>query len=207
MAITYPLTWPTALGFATFRFIYRNAVGRNESPFNFAEQVYDWGGQIWEIEGTMPVMERATAEIFNAFLAALKGRKGTFLVPFPGQGTPLGLATGTPLVKGGSQTGSSLITDGWTVSQSPIIKAGSLFSLGTGTSTRLYKILQDANSNGSGDATLDIWPDLRSSPADNAALDLTDPYGLFRMASNVQPIDINNDSQQTFSFRAIEALS
>jgi len=207
MAITYPLTWPTALGFATFRFIYRNAVGRNESPFSFTEQVYDWGGQIWEIEGSMPLMTRDTAEIFNAFLAALKGRKGTFLVPFPGQGTALGPATGTPLVMGGSQTGSALITDGWTPSLSPIVKAGTLFSLGTGSSTRLYKNLQDANSNGSGQATFDIWPNLRTSPADNAALDFTDPYGLFRMASNVQPIDINNESQHSFSFRAIEALS
>lgn len=207
MAITYPLTFPSDLGVESFRVIQRVSVGRNESPFNFAEQVYDWGGQILGIEATMPRMNRETAEIFNSFLFSLNGRKGTFLMSIPGSEDALGVATGTPLVNGASQTGNELDTDGWTPNTTDIVKAGTWFSYGTGTSTRLHKVLADADSNGSGEATLTIWPNLRSSPADNAALDFTSPQGLFRLDGNTQPIDISGPNFHTFSFKAWEALN
>lgn len=206
MAITYPLTFPTELGVENFRVIPRTSAGRNESPFSFAEQVYDWGGQILGIEAIMPKMNRETAEIFNSFLFALNGRVGTFLMPIPGAGDALGVATGTPLVNGASQTGNELDTDGWTAGQTDILKAGSWFSLGSGSSTRLYKNLLDVDSNGSGETTLTIWPSLRSSPADNAALDITNPHGLFRMDANVRPIDITGPNFYSFTFKAWEAL-
>lgn len=206
MAISYPLTFPTDLGVESFRVIPRVSAGRNESPFSFAEQIYDWGGQILGIEATMPKMNRETAEIFNAFLFSLNGRVGTFLMPIPGAGDALGVATGTPLVNGGSQTGNELDTDGWTPSQTNILKAGTWLSLGSGSSTRLYKNLVDVDSNGSGEATLTLWPNLRSSPADNAAIDITNPHGLFRMDANVQPIDITGPDFYSFSFKAWEAL-
>ena len=84
--------------------------------------------------------------------------------------TPKGIATGTPLVNGASQTGTSLVTDGWTASQTGILKAGDIFKLAG--LNQVFDITADVNSNGSGQATLPISPPLWAggSPADNAAL-------------------------------------
>ena len=123
-------------------------------------------------------MKREDAEQLIAFMLKLNGTYGTFTLGDPLNTSPRGVGTGTPLVNGGSQTGNSLVTDGWTSGQTGILKAGDWIQLGSGSTSRLYKILSDANSNGSGQATFDIWPNLRSSPADNAAITVSSPKKL-----------------------------
>lgn len=124
-----------------------------------------------------------TARDWIAAMVSLRGRFGSFLIGDPGMRVPRGAATGTPLVNGGSQTGSALITDGWTANIVGILKAGDFFQLGSGSTSRLYMNLTDVNSNDSGQATLDIFPPIPpgSSPSDNAPLTVTDPKGVFRL--------------------------
>jgi hypothetical protein len=101
-----------------------------------------------------------------------------------------GTATGTPLVNGASQTGTSLVTDGWTNSITGILKTGDVFTLAgvfsvnpvSGLSTgnlQQFTVTADANSDGSGNSTLTISPGITTSgayktvsgsPADNAAI-------------------------------------
>lgn len=110
---------------------------------------------------------------------------------------PLG---GTPLVNGGAQgvtyatvkdTGTqSLITDGWTASAAARVKAGDVFTIAgvydvnpvtkaTLPHLKMFTVVADASSDGSGNATLTISPPIVSSgafqtvsavPADNAAM-------------------------------------
>jgi hypothetical protein len=61
-------------------------------------------------------------------------------------------------------------------------------------------------SDGSGNATIDIFPRLRESPANNTALDLTSPKGLFRLSENGYSIKLNVDKTFDVSFSAIEAV-
>src|SRR3954463_10292223 len=117
-----------------------------------------------------------------AALRSLDGPVGTFYLGDTAWKTPRGTATGTPLVNGASQTGEDLATDGWTASVTGILKAGDWIQLGTGSSARLYMVMVDANSNGSGQATLTIRPKLRSSPGDNSAIVTNSPVGVFRLA-------------------------
>ena len=85
--------------------------------------------------------------------------------------TPRGIATGTPLVNGASQTGNTLVTDGWTTGITNIMRAGDYFHFDTPTSKRELKMITaDVNSDGGGNATLTFEPPLRESPANNAAL-------------------------------------
>lgn len=100
---------------------------------------------------------------------------------------PLG---GTPLVNGASQTGSSLITDGWTASAASRLKKGDVFTIAgvyavnpvskntTGV-LQQFVVTADVSSDGSGNATIPIYPAITpttaqktvsASPADNAAL-------------------------------------
>lgn len=83
--------------------------------------------------------------------------------------TLLGAGGGTPLVNGASQTGSSLVTDGWPASTT-VLKAGDVIRV-AGVN-QVLSLTADAVSNGSGQATLAINPPLYSSasPGDNAVI-------------------------------------
>jgi hypothetical protein len=117
-----------------------------------------------------------------------------------------GIGTGTPLIKGASQTGNSVNTDGWTISQTGILKAGDWIQLGTASSSTLHKLRQDANSDGSGNATLEIWPGIRTAPADNAAITVASCKGLWRLADNTQGYDLDLAAIYGLSFSCVEAF-
>jgi hypothetical protein len=81
----------------------------------------------------------------------------------------------TPLVNGASQTGASLITDGWAVS-TLVIKKGDIFTLAgvnavnpiTGADLgylRQFVATADGTSDGSGDLTISISPSITASGA------------------------------------------
>ncbi len=206
MAISYPLSLPTTTGIAKIRLIANDIVGISQSPFTAAQQVYRYTGQFWEADITLPPMTRAEAEYWISFLLKLNGPYGTFLLSDPVGGTARGVATGTPVVNGGSQTGNELVTDGWTTSTTGILKAGDYIQLGSGATARLYKVLDDVNSDGSGNATLTLWPDLRSAPADNATITVSNPKGVFRLATASAQWDVNEASIYGLTFGAREAL-
>ena len=203
MAITYPLSLPNTTSYRSARMTARSVVGVTRSPFTGTQQVQKHQGQWWEFEAALVPMARADAEEWIAFMLSLNGQQGTFLLGDPLGSTARGSAGGTPLVKGASQTGSSLITDGWTASQTGILKAGDYFQLGTGSSSKLYKVLADANSDGSGIATFDIFPGINTAVADDSALDVTAAKGVFRLASNEMGFDLKQAQQYGISFSAI----
>jgi len=209
MAITYPLTFPTTIAPSSVKFSPHSAVATSISPFTFNQQVQVYDGQQWRVDFSMPPMTRDTASEFIAFMLSLNGKQGTFLLGDPNAQTPRGSAStspGTPLVRGASQTGSTLLIDGCPNSATGYLKAGDYISLGSGVSTRLYMVLSDVSSNGSGQASIDIWPALRSSPADNAAVTVSGCQGVFRMASNTMPFDISAPFWYSLTFSAVEAL-
>lgn len=206
MAISFPVSLPTVGGARSVTWRMLDAVGLGESPYTFSQEVYEHPGKRWAVEVQLAPMQRADAEQWIAFLAMLRGRRGTFLLGDTLGATPRGIATGTPLVKGAGQTGGTLLTDGWTISQTGILKAGDWVQLGSGSSARLHKVLQDANSNGAGEATLELWPGPRSAPADNAPLTVTNAQGLFRLASNERGFDIGLAQIYGMGFSAVEAL-
>ena len=82
--------------------------------------------------------------------------------------------------------------------------AGDCFQLGTTTTTRLYQLTADVNPV-AGAATLNFIPRLRTSPADNAALNLINPGVLLRLTSPV-PASIGLADIYRISITAREAL-
>ena len=104
-----------------------------------------------------------------------------------------GTQGGTPLVNGASQTGTSLITDGWTAAAATRLKQGDTFTIAGVYAVNLqsrqstgklqsFVATADAASDGSGNLTVTISPSLISSgqyqtvdslPADNAAITVT----------------------------------
>jgi len=209
MSISYPLSTPTNKGIAEIRLIARNVVGVSTSPFSFKQQTYQFSGQRWEADVQLPAMQRDDAEEGVGFLTSLYGQKGTFLLGDPLGATARGSAStaaGTPVVNGASQTGGTLAIDGLPASATNYLKVGDYIQLGSAATAQLYKVLTDASSNGSGEATLDIWPDLRSSPADGATVVVANAKGVFRLNDNASSWDINRMGLYGIAFGAVESL-
>lgn len=207
MAVIYPLTIPSNVGRSNAVFRMVDSVAFGESPFTFSQDVQKFDGERWEADITLRPMKRSDAQVWTAWLASLKGQFGTFLMGDTNAASALGSAGGTPLVNGSGQTGENLTVDGATVSQSTWLKAGDYIQLGSGLSATLHQVLADVATNGSGQATFDVWPSIRSAPADNSAVVVSDTVGLWRLASNIQSFSISSIAHYGISFTAVEAIS
>lgn len=189
-------------------FRLKRAVSASTSPFTFSQQVYKHQGSCWEGSVQFRPVHRSDAGLIQSFLAELDGQYGTFLYGDPDAiaGGRMGTGGGTPLVAGGSQTGTTLAIDGCTGSVTNWLKKGDYFSIGTGLSSRLYQVTQNADTTSGGATTLNFRPALRSSPADNAALNITTPKGLFRLDSNAADWSSNEVSIYTFNISFVEVI-
>lgn len=180
MAISYPLAFVGSDYIESVRFQSVNAVGISQSPYTFQTQVYDFEAGAWTVDIDLRWLNRVEAAPVISFLDKLRGQYGTFTFGDVLTATPQGAASGTPLVKGGSQTGFSLDTDGWSIS-TLVLKAGDWIQIGTS----LYRNLTDATSSSGGEVTLDLWPHLKSH-ADNAPITTANCKGLFRLNRSTQ---------------------
>lgn len=205
MALSYPLAAPTVKGPSGVEFGALSAAGMSQSPITFEQQVYVHPGMLLTMEVRLPPMKRAAAEEWVAFLLALNGHEGTFLMGDTVNTSPRGTWAGSPLVNGShAARARSIAMDGFTAGAT--VKAGDWFQVGSGASTHLHKIVQDATANGSGVATLEIWPSLRATLADNASLTTASPKGLWRLAGNASKWSIELAQSYGLSFSAIEAV-
>lgn len=92
---------------------------------------------------------------------------------------PLGVATGTPLVRVAA-TGTTLQTKGWTANVTGILLAGTYFSV----NGELKRLVADASSNASGHATLFFRPPLRAQAAVDLPLTLVKPTAVFMLTDD-----------------------
>jgi hypothetical protein len=131
---------------------------------SLARQVRSRGAHRWGFDLEYGPWPWETVAPLLGFLAGQRGRYETFSFSLwreYGRGTP----TGTPLVDGGTQTGQSVLTDGWTPS-TLVIAAGDFLRF-TGAA-KVYQATADVTSNGSGVATIPINTPLVASPANDA---------------------------------------
>jgi hypothetical protein len=194
MAIAYPLSTPTSIGIASIELSATNAVAISRSPFTFSQQVHTYAGQMWSASVTIPPLRKEFVEPWVAFLLALRGQTGTFLLGDPNNTTPRGTATSATIT--GASGSSSL-----TVTMLGTLLAGDYIQLGTGADATLHKVLVDQSGNG----TLEVWPALRKARSSVSAT-LTNTKGLFRLANNTQSWSINESSAYGLQFDAMEAI-
>jgi P22 coat protein - gene protein 5 len=97
----------------------------------------------------------------------------------------IGTCTGTPLTNGTNQTGSSIITNGWTASAA-ILKQGDIIEFATVNAVnpmtralygglRHFVVTADVSADGSGNATIPIYPPVIPAPAQFATTDVAVP--------------------------------
>jgi hypothetical protein len=194
LAIAYPINTPTNIGIANITFMAESAVAISQSPFTFQQQVVAHPGQRWAASISLPPMKRQDAEPWVAFLLSLYGQVGTFLLSDPNCPAPRGTATSATLTGTAGSTSPTITMTG-------TLLAGDYISLGSGSSTRLHKVVQDRSGNG----TVEIWPALRATVTD-AVVDLTEAKGRFRLKDNITQWSINDISSYGITFDCVEAL-
>lgn len=180
MTISYPLTLPARPSPSRFKIVQASFSAITQSPWTASQQAQLNQGQLWSIEADYPPMGEDDARNWAGTLAALNGRFGTFLFGDPKWKAPRGNWGAAPTVNGAGQSGQSLAVNN--LPSSGVIRAGDLFQLGTGSTSRLYMVTQDATAS-SGAATLDIWPRLRSAPSSGAAIVTARPQSVFRLSA------------------------
>ena len=157
--------------------------------------------QRWGLRLAMPGAQRAEWATAFSFLVGQAGRYETFtIVPAGIDGR--GILTGTPTVSGSSQTGRTLTTAGWTVSQTDIVKAGDFFSL----ENKVYMATADSNSDGDGDTELTIDPALVSSPAHGATLTVASVPFLVTLIDDSLEGSYDRQGLYSLAFDVIETI-
>ena len=202
---SYPLTLPTVTGITTQNWGMERVVAVTESPFTNQEQVFEHEGAQWKATFTLPPMKKESASIWLAFLMSLRGRRGTFKIGDQDRKTIQGVATGTILVNGASQTGNAINLDGFANSTNNVFKAGDYIQI----NSYLYMISANVNSNSSGEATVYVEPSLRSGIEvinDNTTVIYTNTTTVMRLDSNELNWDTNKVSVYGISFACSEDL-
>jgi len=202
MTVVFPLDLPTT-GRRRFELVTANVVALSISPFTLQTQIHEHAGNAWAADVTLPVLNRAEAEEWAASLISLRGRVGTFRLGDVQGALPRGTPNGPGKVNAGGQTGFEIVTKDWTPNITGLFLRGDFIQI----VDRLYKIVKDVNSDGSGNATLDIWPSLRESPIFEQTIITTNTTGLFRLTENVwRPTIIDPNVLYSIRFAAEEAI-
>lgn len=195
---TLPLTLVTSLNRTL-----KAAVTPVPSAFTGSQQVQDWGGRWWHYEIEMALTKGPDGRRLSGFLAGLGGSAGRFLLIDP-SAAHQATTPGGPLVSGGSQSGSTLLSAGWVPDSTPLL-SGDLFSLGADAQTRLHQLTADVTADATGTATLSFVPPLRAPPLDQAGLNVTVPTVCLRLTSPV-PTRIGRADTYRFTLTAREAF-
>ena len=207
MTITYPLTLPTHTGQMRVTFRQINAVASPMSPFTFVGQKQVYPGQMWEIDVELPPMFRSNAEKWIAWLVSLKGY-GTFYLGDQLAKLPMGSARDTDSisVKGDTSSGETLSIKGVPENQTGYLKAGDYVHTGNGNNRQLFKVLADVDTDGFGEATLDVWPDIRTSLEDGDSVTAQNAQGIFCLVDPIQSWSVNNVAKFGITFSARESI-
>ena len=179
-----------------------NIVGAVPNPFTGKQQIQSWSAGWWECVVTMPPMTRIQAGAWIAFLAQCAGQNAVFYFG-DGLGTaPQGSAAGNPVTDGSFQQPYKLTTSGWTANQFACLSPGDWIQVGY----RLYQCMDQAASDGSGNSSFAIWPQIREVPPNGTAIITQNAQGLFRMKNNVQKYSVSYLRTYGLSFEIREAI-
>ncbi len=203
--LTFPSITPTA---ANFGLTSNTQVFT--SPLAKTVQTLENPGAHWKLSAQFDNLTYAETRTIKSFLAQCRGQGGRFYYGDPAYllNGPAGVATGTPTVNGASQTGNSLITAGWTASQTGIVKAGDYIQFDNSTGGReLHMVVADVNSDGAGAATLTIEPAIRVAPNNAAAITIAGAKAQFRLSDDDSAWSGRAPLIGAVSFSAVEAFT
>jgi hypothetical protein len=162
-------------------------------------------GQKFRLRIRFPVMTRAEFAPINAFIMKQRSQMESFQYVPPTIDDSLGVASGVISVNGAVSAGAtSCSIDGMANSTNGIFKAGDYFRF-TGQN-KVYMVVADVNSNGSGAGTLTFEPPLRANVADNAVLIYSNVDFTVGLTGDIQEFTIGTENYFQYEVDLIEVL-
>ena len=160
----------------------QGSVSVAESPFSYKRYVQDWGGERWEISIDFISRKMEHVGPLEAFLLKIRHGRNFFRVGDPYKSLPNGTASGTPVLDGAATAGNNTITTrGWSILTVSQLTAGDLIQI----EDSLYKVLDNVDSDLSGEATITVAPRVRKNHADGTTIKTSNPVGVF--ATKAEP--------------------
>jgi hypothetical protein len=162
-------------------------------------------GQRFRLRLRFPVMTRTEFAPINAFVMKQRSQMESFQYVPPTIDDALGVASGVISVNGAISAGvTSVAIDGMANSTSGVFKAGDYFRF-TGQ-TKVYMVMADVSSNGSGQGTLTFEPPLRSNVSDNAVLIYSNVDFTVGLTGDIQEFNISTENYFQYEIDLIEVL-
>jgi len=161
--------FPTDLIISSSSFESETSIFRSES-INGIRTIREQPNHRFKFSLDLAIDKHADFRKHFGYLSSLKSGVNKITIVHPAFQTILGSATSC-VVNGGSQNGTLINLDGFASSQNGVLLQGDIIKF-TGD-TKVYMVLEDVNSNASGESTVNVLPALRQSPSDNAIVQLT----------------------------------
>jgi hypothetical protein len=162
-------------------------------------------GQRFRLRVRFPIMTRAEFAPINAFVMKQRSQMESFQYVPPTIDDALGVASGVISVNGAISAGvTSVAIDGMANSTSGVFKAGDYFRF-TGQ-TKVYMVMADVSSNGSGQGTLTFEPPLRANVADNTVLIYSNVDFTVGLTGDIQEFNISTENYFQYEIDLIEVL-
>ena len=162
-------------------------------------------GQRFRLRLRFPVMTRTEFAPINAFIMKQRSQMESFQYVPPTIDDALGVASGVISVNGAISAGATTCSiDGMANSTSGVFKAGDYFRF-TGQ-TKVYMVMADVSSNGSGQGTLTFEPPLRSNVSDNAVLIYSNVDFTVGLTGDIQEFNISTENYFQYEVDLIEVL-
>jgi DNA-binding beta-propeller fold protein YncE len=162
-------------------------------------------GQRFRLTAKFPVMSRTEFAPILAFIVKQRSQVESFQFVPPTLDDALGVASGVISVNGAILAGvTSVAIDGMANSTNGVFKAGDFFRF-TGQ-TKVYMVMADVNSNGSGQGTLTFEPPLRTNVSDNAVLIYSNVDFTVGLTGDVQEFNISTENYYQYEIDLIEVF-
>lgn len=189
------LNWPNGILPASFDWYLTSNGSSFTSPWTGQTQTVRYPGSAWKAQLTLSNLDDYESREVEVILVQLDGMAGRIkLRDFGRFAQPV---KGTPRINGAGQKGVSVNTDGWTPS-TKVLSKGDYITI----ADELKLVTGDVTSNASGEATVPFGPQLRNSPSDDLVIEVSDPYGIFRLEKNENGVKrspaFNNDITLNF---------
>ena len=162
-------------------------------------------GQRFRLRIRFPIMTRAEFAPINAFVMKQRSQMESFQYVPPTIDDALGVASGVISVNGAISAGATTCSiDGMANSTSGVFKAGDYFRF-TGQN-KVYMVMADVSSNGSGQGTLTFEPPLRANVSDNAILIYSNVDFTVGLTGDIQEFNISTENYFQYEVDLIEVL-
>ena len=182
-------------------YIERNQI-KTES-FSKISQIQSNPGDRWTGKITLPPLSADQAAEWLGFFDALDGFIGSFWLRHPDYSEIRGSARGeTGNVFGNNQRGTVLSTDGWPANLSGAFKRGDMIQI----DDKLKRVVEDADTDGSGRAVLKIAPKIFNPFAGNSLIVTNNPRGIVRLTDGFVAPTSDEVRRHTISFAVEEVL-